>query len=279
MSSNIGELFKGFLNTKEKWENLIKGSKLRLIIVAVSLIVIFSGISYLTIFLLNIIIKEAGNILSRNFNTFVISNLITLFITFLIISTSLFFIFSRFKRLKNKRFLVLTGCTMFFIFIFGYFAIDRFVGNPPLTLNLFDGSNVIQGTIECKGSSGPLLVNDKIFCRINLQNKKNLVSSQEEIWVTSFLNNGSYIQDIINNTNNYFISRPNVTYLSFGVFEKYSNSIEWKTFNVGYPFSFLTQEQFKNNSDRFIGLLIALIAAVFLSIPSMMINLRELWGR
>jgi len=264
-----------FLSTKEHWENLFKGSKLRLIILILISLIILGGIVYIIIIFFKPILRELFNLLNRNLGAFTMSNLVGLFVisifaSLLIIFLSLFL----FKKLKNKKWFLVTIGLMLTITLFGSFAIDRLVGNPSLTLNLYDSNNTVQGIIECTGSSGPLFVNDKITCKTKLE-QKDLI--EEEISMNLYFNNNFSNYIIQNNLNNsYFTSYYNVTYISFYTYETKNNSRI--IFSTGRYFTFLTQEQFNNNRDRFIGLLIALMAAVFISIPLMMINIRKLWS-
>ncbi len=269
---------KGFLTPKGK--EFFKNHK----VISMGFIIFIGGIIgggiYTFILLLGILIKEGGYILAKNLGMVMASSLggqlfVSIFITSLLFSILLII---PSNKTKSKRWFFITLWLIFIIGIFGFFAIDRIIGNPTLRLNLFDENYTkIYGTIECVGNYG-LVIGEEISCDTDITNKKGLLSSEEQIYPHLFINNTELSITTLskNNQKILFSSDKNITYISFVVYEKYSDNSTQKL-GVGYPFIFLTKEQFEKNREKFIGFLIALMAAIFISIPSMMINIRKLW--
>ncbi len=267
---------RGFLSSKKTLENLFKGSKTRLFFVLLFYLIFIGSLLFVVVYLTNFLVKGILDIAIRNFGKFLVSTLLTeLFASILlagIFSPIIVLLISGLnKRITKNKWLILNIFLICFVLIFGFYALDSSIGNPPLSLNLFDTSTMnAVGTIKCGGTQGPAIIGDEIICKTDLNEKDQFVPEKEKIIPVLTINNEK-ANPIMSN-----IALENTTYLGIRVFETYLNGTEVK-FEVGYPYSFIDKDEFQKNKERFIQFFLAFLAVAFVTVPLVVLNFRNLW--
>ena len=255
------------------WGKMFKLNKRRFLEFLFFWIIAGVGLIFMFIYGTKFLMGEFIDIFLRNLGKSLFSNLFGAFIISLMIALVIFtflrLFLSNYNQHKNW-WLLLTIFFIFFGITFGVLAIDSSIGNKELSLNLLDNEENIVGTIKCGGPLGPMIIEYKIICETNLNKKEQFIYERERIIPNLILKGNSE-----NATMSYF-ALENTTYLSLRVIEFYHNET-YIEFSTGSPYSFITLNEFKKNRERFIQTFLALIFVIFVTIPSAMINLRELW--
>lgn len=209
---------------------------------------------------------------NKNFSSALILNIeLTILIISLIYFGIYFIIIMVYNRFDKKPnwWIIYTIGLMIALLSIGCVFIDSELGKPDLSLLLRHAgdTNVIMGNITCMDNSGKLLEKSIIYCNINpkLENISGSVSLR--------LNNGSTINQEFSSQVS-FVAVENVEYINF--FIRGIENNETKGLVVGYPFTFLNEEENKNRQDKFIIYVLALLGIVLFSVPALMLNLKQL---
>ena len=266
---------------EEKPENSYQGKTLKEVWKSSSL---FSKISLIVFILLIalslvLIIYYQGNfvldILKRNFGNFFVKNLLYFFIYSFGISFLLSFLvlilYSIFSKSKKPR--LAFGITIFlviFIFIFGMYFIDSSVGNSPLNLNLWEGQNY-SGTIKCENNiTGIMKEWSEVICEIDIPFEFSSTSHYVTFFYT---NDSSFTEDFDSYT---FIAPPDIRHIIFSL-KGYDEEGIWRSLSTGWYYHFPNKEELEENQKDFSTYLLGLLAIIFISVPTAVINLRKLW--
>jgi hypothetical protein len=234
---------------------------------------IYLGMKFLFENLFNILITNFGRVLTSQLLATFMASFILALVPFVI---SLIFFLTYKIKIEDKKWFFLTIYLVFFVIIFGFFALHYSIGNQELSLKLFDSQMGAVGTIKCEGTQGPLIIEERITCKIGLDEKKEFNIKKEEFYSTLYLIDGNIITTNLKLEPVVFTAIENVTYISFEVYETYLNGTTEK-FTVGYPYSFISKEDFEKNRERFLQAFLALIAVALVTVPIVMINFRNLW--
>ncbi len=264
---------KGFLHTLEQWKNLFKRPPSHyipiLLVVLALLIILLIGASLLVVFLY-IIGKSIVDVFYRNFgeyNTRLYTGLIFASLLYASVVLFTFLLFLLGKLDKKKKWFYICAGVMIFAFIFGIFGIDTAIGNRPLELNLFYKNNSIAGKISCLGDSGIVLTNERAICSLEDINLSN-VSIEIKLFYNNSLINFTLFED-------QFIAPEDVKYVGFRVIGL-NNQNKQVELTAGYPYKFLTEGELKENREKFLAYILGLLAIIFITIPSAVVNFREL---
>jgi len=267
----------------EKWFPNHKGwDKFRSESLDVKLFVVVGWIFLIGVFtfgvilFLNIAIKEFFELLKRNFGVWETGSILEIFVSAIGVTFLLIFLvwtLYRFRYDTSKPFkgwFIITLGIMGLIFFFGIFSIDFMIGNKIIQLNLLDEDLIKKGTIKCGDENQALFAGLQIDCEIktyeefdNLSLSLSFYYSDNRTPKTILIREGS------------FIAPSNVRYIAFNVVG-YKGQ-ETQNLSVGHITHFLSASEFKENQERFLTFVLALLAIVFVTVPSAMVNLKNLW--
>ncbi len=226
----------------------------------------------------NIIENNLGSLVLQNlWNNLLFSIVLTFFAFIFLISLNL--VLS--KWIKIKKMTIITLCIIILIFFFGFFSINEVIGYNPIKLNLLENYNSLigrgmgAGVVQCYGENEIYFVNQNITC--TYENALNLVNLTINTIIiiednSKLIYNGTLLSPL----NISFKAPENVMYVYFNMtgFDYYGNQ---RNLSVGYPARFLTKEEYEVNKRIFLGAMISLIIILFATIPSVILNLKQIW--
>lgn len=165
-----------------------------------------------------------------------------------------------------------TVLVMVFLFIGGIGLIDSFTGSQPLIFKLNIEGNTSNryagnGTIECKSATGQTYAGSKLSCTITppLQIESSAVN------LTT--NTGEIIDGNMSGLS--FIAPSNIISVFFDIRGRNESNASIHI-TTSSEYTFYTPEEAKERNKEFITYLLALLGAIFISIPTMMVNFKEL---
>ncbi|MEI6849435.1 MAG: hypothetical protein WCK29_00185 [archaeon] len=200
-----------------------------------------------------------------------------------IISIFIFFvalIFNSTLKLKINIWFILGAFVMFWLFLAGFSFIESAIGVKTVHgWNLQSPPPNIVGQINCNSETtgeAVILINDTAICKYTLPWKLTNATTSVEIVYNN--NTHNHITSMVepNNYNITFNASANVRYLSFEI-----NGINEKGMNVsatdGYPNTFLSPEEYKQNTQTFLSYILGLFALIFVTAPIAINELKKLW--
>lgn len=171
-----------------------------------------------------------------------------------------------FSKLKKYFWGIFTVCLIAFILLLGSYLIS--LEFQYLTLNEETNNSFVpsKGEMSCISQKGTSLVNEKLYCKLNPE--LNDASGN----VTFDFKNGTTDTVIMQDLS--FVAPPNVKHVVFRIIGIDSQGKK-RFFSVGGDYRFLdeTESQTRTKASTYI---LALLAIVFFSIPSMMVNMKKL---
>lgn len=159
---------------------------------------------------------------------------------------------------------------MLAFFVVSIFYVEVSIGQGDLNLVLRNSSDIKQviGSIDCTGGSKSfLLVEETIVCKITPELEEERATVQ-----FIYLNKTKSPQILLEDHS--FNAPNNLTYIYFEVNGK-KDTGQYSA-NVGYPYSFLTEDEALEKKKEFIKYLGAIFAIIFITIPLMMGKFKEL---
>lgn len=183
-------------------------------------------------------------------------------------------IFSKYIK-KPKLITIFTISLIVLIFFFGFFSINNVMGYSPIKFNLQEGFGngfIARGLIECHGKNEIYFVHQNISCNFKQDIIMHNITTNARITLendTDLLFNGSSSQ--VN-----FTAPENTIYVSFSIagLDRNNNS---RHFSVGYPYRFLSLEDYEINKRIFLGAIISLLILLFVTIPSTINSIKQIW--
>ena len=166
-----------------------------------------------------------------------------------------------------------------FIFIFGFFVISSIIFDDSRPeFNVWDGSSVV-GQIKCYSQSEKFIVGEIVYCNASLYGNFNSIYGS----LTFRYTNGSEntISIIKENVPYYFNIPGDVESLFFSIGASESSSIgsPVRIITSTAKYHFLTDENFKKNQEKFLTYMLGLLTIIFVTVPIVIINLRNLFGK
>ncbi|MBN2095747.1 MAG: hypothetical protein JW727_06890 [Candidatus Aenigmarchaeota archaeon] len=202
--------------------------------------------------------------------------LVLLIALFLLLRTNLedFFRYLSKKRiLRNipNHWFIDTVLVMFIFFCIGLLFITSVLGGYELNLVLRNENqpNLIEGNINCTASGNIIFVGEKVYCKYS----PTLYNTTSKVKF-SYLNK-SFETEIFSDQIA-FIAPANVTSIEFRI-EGYDSEGKFRKLIVSNSYNFLKPEEFEQSREKFIQYLIALLGVIFISVPSAMVNLKNLY--
>jgi hypothetical protein len=238
--------------------------KVAIILVAAILIIAFY---FLIEFNYSLFQQNFGNFLGLNT---LLSIIVSIAFDSLIFESYLFFkVFSK----KINMWFLLTILLMVSSFTIGIGFISDSLGKPSIDLVLRDSdmNGKVVGNITCIDSSGNLLVNNIVTCNF-LPKLHNFTANT----TFSFINDTSSAEttkDIIT-----FIAPSNVKRIGFDIVGFDGNN-SLRKIGVSNDATFYTEEENASRNEKRIIYFLGLLGIVAITVPSMMVNLRRLYGK
>lgn len=235
------------------------------------LIIIVLAVSF--ILFLFTVGKSVTTEFAKNFDQQLVIYLIFTFVILIailyILNSFLIYTEARLNIYVN-RWVLRTIVIMLFLFIIGCVYIVVESGSSlPLELVLRDSFNKkVVGEIKCKSESPLFLIGKEIRCETKPKFEKY-------VFMISFrlINGTKIVETHFNET--IFTPIPNVEYITFIMSGVDENGIE-RQLEVGNPYKFYTQEDFRERKNKFITFILVLFGIVMFSVPQMMVNFKEL---
>jgi hypothetical protein len=173
--------------------------------------------------------------------------------------------------IKNKKFnfsLLITISLISFTIFSGTFIIPQIEGTQPIRFNL---NPYPIGVIECNGSEPMMLVGDLISCQINITKKSNLTAQAVKIRFT--YQNLSSSETVLSRINETFIAPSDLRSLYFELLGTNSPNT---TISTSWRYHFKTLEEYNADMPIFLASYLSLILLAFATIPSIVLNFKEL---
>lgn len=176
---------------------------------------------------------------------------------------------------KPRLWIWFTALLMILLFIIGIALIDGVVGEKPLELRLNIEGNVSNryegnGTISCSSAFG------KTYVGMNLSCTTQPTLNVSEAYVTFTSQTGDVNRKEMHDMR--FTAPANTTSAYFEIIGLDLNN---NTINVttSSEYQFFSPDETRERNKEFIAYVLALIGAIFISIPAMMANFRQLSER
>lgn len=224
-------------------------------------------------------------ILKNNLGSLIVDNLwvnlkASILITFLIFGLIVTLNLSFIKLLKKiKVMTIVTLSLMCLLFFFGMFSINEVIGYNPIKFNLIEdipGPLVrYSGTVECRSDEAEIyFANDPIRCEYKPNIEFKDISTNTRFKVENY----SFINLTDHDLNVTFIAPEKGTHAYFELSGIDTNNNQ-RYLSVSYPYKFLTRDEYEKNKQLVLTAIISLLILILVTVPSAVINIREIWNK
>lgn len=247
--------------------------------ILILLIIVFIVLFLRKLFNTTGIIGDMISTLKLNLGSLLIENLrinliASVWITFFFLV--LFILIDLFMVLKLKKinwgFILASSC-MVFLFLFGFWFIQESIGYKNINFNLHS-NGFGDGKIRCSGLEENIFVGRPVYC--NYSSPIPITNVAYKIFFTfeNYTKTNKSFNFSASEWPN-FTAPENLRYILFEVNGVTKNKDPFES-SVGYPYTYLTYEEYQENRKTFLSYILALIAIIFVTVPSAFVALRSL---
>jgi len=153
--------------------------------------------------------------------------------------------------------------------ISGFYFLGGFMSHDLSSILRDSKNGTAYGVMFCTDNSGYFLVNSNVVCNVKQPDLHNFT-----INITFIFKNGTAFVETQNN-NILFISPYDSKRIVFDLvgLDKTNNVVSLST---ARDFEFYTENQYKERNSKFLTYLIGILTVIFIAIPSVMVNFKEL---
>ena len=259
----------------KKIKSFLKKKKVKEITHAFTILLLVGFFTWVQIYIIKLFFPVIGNLFKSNFDEFtytqitasILYSIILIFFSYLQLK-----IINEVTKPKINSWIYWTIILIIIVILFGLVFINAEFGVKPLSFRLREVGHIenVLGNITCRGLNSYILTGEIAICSVEPQ----LKITSAELIATDAKGYGNQI-DILGRERLNFTAPIGNVKLQFNI-DGFDSKGNKQFLSTTSSYEFLTKEEYDKKREKFLTYLLGVFFVALFSIPSMMVNIKEL---